>query len=199
MARATPPSTPRHPLQEGAHIDAHARREAVRTLVHSGAVGLLTVVAYWVLPLNGFTRATGVTLALGLSVILMLLVWNVRSIMVSPHPRVRAAAALTTTIPLFLVIFAAAYYAMSGEAQGSFSEPLTRVSSAYFTITVFSTVGFGDITPVTSGARIATSVQMIGDVILVGVGARIILGATRAGMSRKESAASGATHEEDPS
>jgi hypothetical protein len=170
MARATPSSTPRRPLQEGAHIDAHARREAVRTLTHSAAVGLLSVAAYCVLPLTGITRATGVTLALGLALIVAVLVWNVRSIIVSPQPRVRAAAALTTTVPLFLVLFAAAYYAMSGGSPGSFSEPLTRVSAAYFTITVFSTVGFGDITPITSAARIATSVQMIGDIILVGSG-----------------------------
>jgi voltage-gated potassium channel len=199
MARATTPSTTRHPLLEGAQADAHARRAAARTLVHSAFVGLLTLVAYCVLPLDGMTRATGLTLVLGLSLILVVLVWNVRSIVVSPYPRVRAAAALTTTVPLFLAVFAAAYYAMSGESPGSFSEPLTRVSSAYFTITVFSTVGFGDITPVTSGARIATSVQMIGDVILLGVGARIILGAARRGISRKESAESGASHEEKPS
>jgi hypothetical protein len=198
MARATPPSPPRHPLKEGAHIDPRERRKAVRTVVHSALGAVLTVVAYFVLPLTGIvTTATALTLATGLALILAVLVWNVRSILVSSHPRVQAAAALTTTVPLFLVVFAASYYVMSRGAPGSFNEPLSRVSSAYFTITVFATVGFGDIVPVTTAARIATSVQMIGDVILVGIGARIILGAARRGVSRKEQAATGVAHEED--
>jgi hypothetical protein len=200
MARATPPSPSRHPLQEGAHLDARARREAVRTVVHSALGAVLTVVAYFVLPLTGIvTAATAVTLAVGLAVILAVLVWNVRSILVSSHPRVQAAAALTTTVPLFLVVFAATYYVMSRGAPESFTEPLDRVSSAYFTITVFATVGVGDIAPVSTGARIATSVQMIGDVILVGIGARIILGAARRGVSRKEQAVAAVAHEEDQS
>jgi len=198
MARATPASTTRHPLREGAQVDARERRAAARTLVHSAVVAVLIMVAYCVLPFSGVvTTATAVSLLIGLALVLVLLVWNVRSIVVSPQPRVRAAAALTTTVPLFLAVFAAAYYAMSSQASASFSEPLTRVSSAYFTITVFSTVGFGDITPVSDSARIATSVQMIGDVVLVGIGARIILGAARRGVSRKEGAASGTTPEED--
>ena len=83
MARATPASTTRHPLREGAHGDARARRDAVRTLVHSSVVSVLIVVAYFVLPLSGvITTTTAVTLVLGLTLILVLLVWNVRSIVV---------------------------------------------------------------------------------------------------------------------
>ncbi|MCX4906348.1 potassium channel family protein [Streptomyces sp. NBC_00878] len=42
-----------------------------------------------------------------------------------------------------------------------------------------ATVGFGDITPVTGTARVLTMVQMLADVILVGMIARILLGAVR--------------------
>jgi hypothetical protein len=156
--------------------------------VYSGLVSLLTIGCYFVLPLSSaVTTTTAVTLVLGLGLIIVVLFWHVRSIVRSPYPRVRAAAALATILPLFLVVFSASYYVMSRGASASFSEPLSRLTAAYFALTVFSTVGFGDITPVTSAARAATSVQMIGDVILVGVVARVIVGAARRGVARKES------------
>jgi voltage-gated potassium channel len=65
---------------------------------------------------------------------------------------------------------------------------LTKTGSLYFTITVFSTVGFGDITPVTDAARLVVSVQMIGDLLVIGIVVKLITGvakhraqATRAG------------------
>jgi hypothetical protein len=42
------------------------------------------------------------------------------------------------------------------------AEPLSRTDALYYTITVFSTVGFGDITPRADLARIVTMVQMGG-------------------------------------
>jgi hypothetical protein len=63
----------------------------------------------------------------------------------------------------------------------AFSEPLSRTDALYFTITVFSTVGFGDIVPVTDGARVATMVQMVGDLLVVGLVLRVMLGAVKAG------------------
>src|SRR4030095_7505227 len=51
-----------------------------------------------------------------------------------------------------------------------FTEPLNRTDALYFTITVFSTVGFGDIAPLATAARVTTMVQMLGDLVVVGVG-----------------------------
>ena len=90
---------------------------------------------------------------------------------------------------MFLVLFATAYFVMSRTAPGNFSEPLSRLDSAYYTVTVFATVGFGDITPVTSAARAATTLQMVGDVILVGLVAQVIVGAVRQGVRRRDAQA----------
>ena len=43
----------------------------------------------------------------------------------------------------------------------SFTEPLTRADALYFTVTVFSTVGFGDITAKSETARVVLIVQML--------------------------------------
>src|SRR4029079_4884222 len=70
MARATPASTTRHPLREGAQVDARERRAAARTLVHSAVVAVLIMVAYCVLPFSGVvTTATAVSLLIGLALV----------------------------------------------------------------------------------------------------------------------------------
>jgi voltage-gated potassium channel len=148
---------------------------------------VFVIVCYFVLPLSSaFTSTTVVLLGAGLVAVSALLAWHLRSIMRSPYPRVRAVAALATTVPLFLVVFATAYFVMSRTLHGNFSERLSRLDSAYYTVTVFATVGFGDITPLTSAARAVTTLQMVGDVILVGLVAQVIVGAVRQGVRRQE-------------
>ena len=63
---------------------------------------------------------------------------------------------------------------------------MTRLDSMYFTVTVFATVGFGDITAVSQGARAVTTVQMMGGLVLVGLIARVIVGAVQVGRSRRD-------------
>ena len=74
---------------------------------------------------------------------------------------------------------------MSQSNGESFTERLTRTDALYFAITVLSTVGFGDIAPVTQSARIAVTIQIILDLLLVGVGLRIFVGAVDTGKKRQ--------------
>jgi voltage-gated potassium channel len=73
-------------------------------------------------------------------------------------------------------------------APGSFSSPLTRTDALYFTVTVFSTVGFGDITAKTEAARLVVTGQMIADLLILGVGIKVILGAITRGERQREDA-----------
>src|SRR5712675_1980474 len=75
-----------------------------------------------------------------------LLAYQVRAITRSPFPLLRGVEALATSIPLFLLLFAATYVVMATISASSFSQPLSRTDAIYFTVTVFATVGFGDIT-----------------------------------------------------
>jgi len=62
---------------------------------------------------------------------------------------------LATTAPLFLLLFATSYFLMTQADADSFSaHPLTRTDTLYFTVTVFATVGFGDISPASQAARL---------------------------------------------
>jgi len=152
-----------------------------RTLLTSA--GLL--VLYFVLPLDRPFSA-GTVLALGAGVLAMglLVAWQVRSILRSPHPALRAVEAVALSLPLFLLLFAATYAVLSASDPGAFTENLTRVDSLYFVITVFATVGFGDITPVTDVARVLVSVQMVGDLLLIGLVLRVFLTAVQQGRRR---------------
>jgi hypothetical protein len=74
---------------------------------------------------------------------------------------------------------------MAAISAGNFTQPLTHTDALYFTITVFATVGFGDITARTEAARLVVSGQMIADLVIIGLGARIIVGAVRLGRQRQ--------------
>ena len=52
-------------------------------------------------------------------------------------------------------------------------------------MTVFTTVGFGDITAKSETARIMLIIQMSADLALLGAGARALLGAVRRGQQRR--------------
>ena len=94
---------------------------------------------------------------------------EVRAIVGSRYSGLRAAEALGLILPLFLVLFASAYFAMERASAASFTEPMTRTDALYFTVTVFSTVGFGDITK-SETARVVLIVQMLADLAFLGAG-----------------------------
>ena len=75
---------------------------------------------------------------------------------------------------------------ISNGRPDSFSEPLSRTDALYFTVTVFATVGFGDIAPRTDVARIVTMVQMIVGLIAVGLLGKIVFAAMQKGLRRQE-------------
>jgi len=73
---------------------------------------------------------------------------------------------------------------MERASAASFTQPLTRTDALYFTVTVFSTVGFGDITAKSEAARVVLIVQMLADLAVLGAGVRVLLGAVQRGRER---------------
>jgi heme/copper-type cytochrome/quinol oxidase subunit 2 len=151
------------------------------------------VVIYYLLPLNRSSTWVAVTmLVIGLALFIGLVAFQVRSIVRSRFPALRAIEALATSIPLFLLLFASVYAVMSTISASNFGEPLTHTDALYFTVTVFSTVGFGDITAKSEAARLVVTSQMIADLLIIGLGLRVIVGAvTRSRQQRPEDAGTG--------
>jgi hypothetical protein len=138
---------------------------------------------YFTAPLDRtWTPATAVALAAGLGLVGVIVVTQLRSVLRAPHPRLRAAGVLAFSSPLLLVLFATSYVLMSRDA---FSEQLTRIDAMYFTATVFATVGFGDIVPVSQSARTLVMIQIAVDLVYVGLFARALYEAARIGAQRR--------------
>ena len=78
---------------------------------------------------------------------------------------------------------------MERAAAAKFTQPLTRTDALYFSVTVFRTVGFGDITVKSETAPVVLIVQMLADLALLDVGARVLLGAVRRGQRRSDTGA----------
>ncbi|HXQ58094.1 MAG TPA: potassium channel family protein [Actinomycetes bacterium] len=181
------------PRQRGRVLTA-PRRRVLASLLRSSLTSTVLVVLYYTLPLTGRLEAsTTVWLLGGLLGFAAVITWQVRAILGSHYPALRAIEALAATIPLFLLAFAATYVKMADVQAGSFSEPLTRTDALYFTITVFSTVGFGDITPTTQAARVAVMVQMLGGLLLVGLVLRVVVDAVKTGRQRRDAASADIT------
>src|SRR6266536_1632564 len=84
-----------------------------------------------------------------------------------------------------LLVFASTYFVMERASAANFTQPLTRTDALYFSVTVFATVGFGDIAAKSEAARVVLIVQMLGDLALLGAGARVLLRAVRRGQQRR--------------
>jgi hypothetical protein len=165
-------------------------RERRQALVRSAAVVVLSwaglIGVYYALPGAGRETAADdvLKLAVGLLVVAGYLAWQTSRIGRAELPELRAAQALGVVIPLFLLVFSTIYLSLYHSSRAAFSQPLDHTSALYFSITVFSTVGFGDITPRTDMARIVVAVQMLLDLVIIGVVVRLIFSAAKSGLTR---------------
>ncbi|MFE9883360.1 potassium channel family protein [Streptomyces sp. NPDC005784] len=152
------------------------------TTVRCVLVATALVAAYYLLPLDSaFTVTSALALVVGLLAVALLMGWQVRGIVSSERPRLRAMAALATVLPLFLLLFATTDYLLDRSAPGSFSEAMSRTDALNFTMTVFSTVGFGDISPRSETARLLVTGQITANLLLLGVAAQVLVNAVEQG------------------
>lgn len=160
---------------------ARRRRLVVLGLFRALATAVVLVALCYLLPLDHIKNVP-LTLAGGLVILLAVIAWQLRAIVRAEEPGVRAVVALAGTVPLFVLLFASAYFVMARASPASFStHQLTGTDALYFTVTIFSTVGSGDITPASQGARLVVTAQMILDLLVLGLGIRAFVGAVQLG------------------
>jgi len=170
--------------------DLHPRERRRLAARSAGRIGLTTVVLlalYAVVPVAGKSGAAAlVELMLGLLVFAGVLAWLVRSIVRAAHPELRAVEALAVAVPVLIIVFAFTYLSVSRANPASFSQRLDRVGAMYFTVSVISTVGFGDIVAKNDGARVLVTIQVLLDLVLVVGIARTVVFAARIGVHRQQ-------------
>lgn len=169
-------------------LDQRSRRRAIARVVATviGAWVLLLTV-YYVLPVSGWgTGATFVRLGLAILGFCAVVAWQTRGIMRSQLPELRAVQAFGVAVPLLFVVFSTAYLAMSSASASEFNMPLDHTRALYFVVTVFATVGFGDIVPRSDTARVVVIVQMMFDLVVIGFVIRLMVATAKASLARSE-------------
>jgi voltage-gated potassium channel len=101
------------------------------------------------------------------------------------YPLLRGIEALALTVLLFLLIFARVYLANSVADPAVFTQHLDKDTALYFTVTVFATVGFGDIVAASNPMKLLVTVQMLLNLVVLGLVIRVLTTATRLGIVRK--------------
>lgn len=163
------------------------RRLLLRVAARVIVVSSVLLVLYFVIPYRGLDEwGPLIGLVLGLAAVVILIGSQIRRIVRSTHPELRAIEALAATLPLFILLFASAYYALSVADQGNFTASLTRIDALYFTVTVLATVGFGDVSADSQLARVLVTVQMLANIALIAVGVKLLVGAARRGKREQE-------------
>ena len=168
------------------------RRMIVRTTLEVVLTWVLLFGIYYLIPFTDRTSAQAVArFALGIVVFVLVFAWSLRRVTRAEFPGLRAVRALGVAIPLFLVVFAVLYLSLSQASATHFSEPLDHTGALYLVITVFSTVGFGDITPEGNLARISVSIQMLLDLVVIGAVVRLLTTAAKTGIGGASSRSPG--------
>ena len=172
-------------------LESLERSSLARTVLRALATCAVLLALYYELPIEHRPhQSVLLRLVVALAIVVADLIYEVQAIVNHDHPVLRAGLAMATIIPLFIVLFAWIYLTLSHSDPASFGGPLDRTSALYFTVTVFSTVGFGDITAKTDAARLVVTVQMLADLAVIAVVVRLIMGAASRGQARQRIGAS---------
>src|SRR4249919_1198757 len=116
-------------------LDRRSRTRVTIKVITQALVAIVVLLAfYYLVPTSG-SRVGAVACAI---VFLGVCSLEVRAVVRDPLPVPRAALAMARLLPLFIVLFAWIYVGMSSNDPTTFSEPLTKSASLYFTITVLS-------------------------------------------------------------
>ena len=89
------------------------------------------------------------------------------------------------SVPLYVLLFATTYFLMARANHTTFGGPLSRTDAMYFSSTIFTTVGFGDITAKSEAARVVVTLQMWLDLVFLGLVVRLVVNAVKFSEQRR--------------
>jgi hypothetical protein len=178
------------PLVDAAMLEAPARRRLLlRSLARALGVAAATVLLYALLPIRSET-ALAVIVMSGLGLVIVGIVFGRQLTRISraPQPVLAAIEALVLVLGLFLVFFAFTYVSLSVNDPAAFTQPVDKVAGMYFSITILATVGFGDIAATSDVARVIVTLQMLLDLVLIGVAVRLLGTSARRAVEERSAA-----------
>lgn len=139
------------------------RRPLTDLLTTAVSVAACTA-AYYLLPLDELDAVTAVgavtVFAVGLLVVSGLILLQVSRFRRGERHVGSSVAGVVASLYLAVLFFAAVYYGFAHHAPGSVPGLRTRTDALYFSLTVTSTTGLGDIHAQSQAARAIASVQI---------------------------------------
>jgi len=133
------------------------------------------VVVFLVVPVNKERWWLGIVIGLLIIVgSVLLTVKRINRVGTSHEPYLEAGLAVVMMIALIVIGFASIYAALSRHGE-EFADIHTKLDAVYFTITTLATVGYGDIAPTGQVARAVAIIQMVVDILVIGVAARLAM------------------------
>ncbi|MDN5762900.1 MAG: potassium channel family protein [Microlunatus sp.] len=165
----------------------------IRVIISSAVV--LTV--FFRVPVGDSANQSDVPfLALHVVLFAVIVAIEIPVIIRSKHPGLRSVEATILTILIFLTLFARIYLSISVSDPTTFNESLNHLRALYFTTAVFATVGFGDIVATTDAVRLVVTVQMVLNLVVIGVVVKVLFTAGTRGMERRRDEQSSSQEDE---
>jgi uncharacterized transporter YbjL len=124
------------------------------------------VAAYFLVPLEGSLAFRMVCYVLGLGLVVIVVGRQMRRHLASRDDDIRVDT-LALAIVMAVLLFALAYFALSTAQSGEFSGLTTRVDALYYSLTVATTTGFGDVSAQSQLARVVVSAQLVFNMLII--------------------------------
>ena len=160
-----------------------------------GMVGYVAAIlaAYFAMPLSDFGVATlweaVVLMVVALVAIVLGFFWGLRRVHGARLPLLRVVFLVVVLVTTYVVVLGYVYLSLETRDPGQVPGLSTHLDGLYFTVTMLTTVGFGDISPMGQVARGVSTVQMALNVLLLGAVVRSAVQVGRAERQRQLAAA----------
>jgi len=139
-----------------------ARREAIETGVRMLIAAAVILAGYWLLPLDWFEGygAPLVLLVVGMIGYLALVFRRMVHLAKASNPVVQLGESLILVIVGLVCLFAFTYAVLGAYEPDAFNVEVDKHAALYFSMTVTTTTGFGDIVATSPFSRNMVSLQM---------------------------------------
>ncbi|MFC8046988.1 potassium channel family protein [Nocardia sp. NPDC057353] len=147
--------------------DSHGLR-----LLRNGIAVLCALLIYYGIPLNlnfGDRVLGAVAFLIGFAGLAQLIDRHVRRLTAAPLRAGRQVDGILLLLTVTIIFFALTYYLLARNDPAQFDGLETRTDALYYTIVTLGTVGYGDVRATGQAARIVTMLQIVFDLVVVGV------------------------------